>query len=473
MITRIRTVKPELAKHALLRRLARITGWHMRYLYMGLWWLTDRAGRFEWKPEELRHDIDPDFAGDFEHVLNVLANAGFVVKYRVRARVYGWVARFLDHQNINGREQPSRLPTPPEGVTAWIEELHLRADFNALTLDQLVRPPDTLEIAVTAEQIEQLRGRPRDTLRTERNGTEQNDTLQTPRGRAAGASGVVDDVASSNGNGRRSSTRRASGRSRARSSRRAADDVERASEQSTGESVGHPADARADAVTTSATPLADPLTPSDVRACVSPPADASTSSSATTGDGIPTRYTSVEIVDGGRRNVPALPPVRGVRRAENVRDALVRTFAEISEGTRTAMRSEQLRTLQARMVWLYWTAKFDHEHAIYDPKREARIVARLRENDGNVSELLYALDGAFHDDYVMGRGQYAGQGRRDQIHFILRDREQIERYAAQRKRYRQQLPHKALDKLEAALRGEPIAGDVVAVHPTHAEDHHA
>lgn len=87
---------------------------------------------------------------------------------------------------------------------------------------------------------------------------------------------------------------------------------------------------------------------------------------------------------------------------------------------------------------------------------------RLEENEGDVSELLYALDGAFHSDHIMGRGKYAGEPKYDGIETVLRDRAQVEKFAAERKGYRDDKPHQAYVKYLAALKGEAQSSANVA-----------
>ena len=59
--------------------------------------------------------------------------------------------------------------------------------------------------------------------------------------------------------------------------------------------------------------------------------------------------------------------------------------------------------LGSQVVFSYWRDVMHHPGAILDQKRETRIIARLRENGGDVSELLYVVDGALRDDWTMGR----------------------------------------------------------------------
>lgn len=157
-------------------------------------------------------------------------------------------------------------------------------------------------------------------------------------------------------------------------------------------------------------------------------------------------------------DAPRLPALRGKRDATAVRERLGAVFAEIHGGTRDRMRQDQLARLNAEIVFLYWTARFNHPGAIYDSKREARILARLKENGGDVGELLYALDGAARDDRIMATGRYVGETKYDGIETVLRDRGQVEKFSATRRRFVAGEPHPALAELEKAV-GKPAATD--------------
>jgi hypothetical protein len=85
--------------------------------------------------------------------------------------------------------------------------------------------------------------------------------------------------------------------------------------------------------------------------------------------------------------------------------------------------------LGIEVVFAYWHARLGKNgKTVLDPKRERRILARLRENGGDVSELLYAIDGALRDDWIMGRDPKAPRAY-DGIETIFRDRGQVERLA--------------------------------------------
>lgn len=113
-MARIRTIKPEFFKHEDLFDAEKETGLPLRLAFAGLWAVCDREGRFEWRPRAIKTDVLPYDDVDFSRVLDALATRGFVVRYRVDGKDYGYVPGFSRHQVINNRESDSKLPEPPQ-----------------------------------------------------------------------------------------------------------------------------------------------------------------------------------------------------------------------------------------------------------------------------------------------------------------------------------------------------------------------
>jgi len=111
---RIRTIKPEFFKHEDLFDLEQETGLPIRISFAGLWTCCDREGRFKWKPRQLKSDILPHDNVDFSRVLDALFTRGFIKKYRVESKDYGFIPTWGSHQVINNRESKSVLPEPSE-----------------------------------------------------------------------------------------------------------------------------------------------------------------------------------------------------------------------------------------------------------------------------------------------------------------------------------------------------------------------
>lgn len=111
-MARIRTVKPELFTHELLYEAELKTKKPCRLAFIGLFTQSDRAGRFKWRPRELKLGILPYDEIDFESVLDVLKDIGVICKYISNGECYGYIPTWEKHQSINNRERESTLPDP-------------------------------------------------------------------------------------------------------------------------------------------------------------------------------------------------------------------------------------------------------------------------------------------------------------------------------------------------------------------------
>lgn len=106
---------PQIHSDAELWDLETETGAPIYRAFTGVWNFSDREGRFEWKPRQLKALILPFWDGDFSRVLDALATRGFLVRYECDGASYGVVRSFHKHQSPNGREAASTLPPPPKG----------------------------------------------------------------------------------------------------------------------------------------------------------------------------------------------------------------------------------------------------------------------------------------------------------------------------------------------------------------------
>lgn len=132
--------------------------------------------------------------------------------------------------------------------------------------------------------------------------------------------------------------------------------------------------------------------------------------------------------------------------APDVEVATTRATAFLAEWQRTTERLKQddafLR--MAEVVFAYWAARMGHAKALLDAKREKKIIARLKENRGDLGELLYVVDGARKDDWLMGRDPRCPRAY-DGIETLFRDREQVERLAQLTPGYRAGHAHRMLE----------------------------
>jgi hypothetical protein len=117
-MSRIRNIKPGYFKDADLFDAEKASGLPLRVAYAGLWTIADRAGRFKWKPREIKTDVLPYDDVDMGEVLEALASHKFIFKYKSAGFDYGFIPNFEKHQFINKNEAVSQLPEPPENINA-------------------------------------------------------------------------------------------------------------------------------------------------------------------------------------------------------------------------------------------------------------------------------------------------------------------------------------------------------------------
>lgn len=119
----------------------------------------------------------------------------------------------------------------------------------------------------------------------------------------------------------------------------------------------------------------------------------------------------------------------------------------VKAGTLERLRREELYVQLSEVVFAYWAARLHHPNALLDKKRDYRIRARLRESRGDWGLLLYAVDGALTDDWIMGREDRSPRAY-DGIETIFRDRAQVERLAELCPRCRRGDPHPLVQKYQ-------------------------
>jgi uncharacterized protein YdaU (DUF1376 family) len=82
----------------------------------------------------------------------------------------------------------------------------------------------------------------------------------------------------------------------------------------------------------------------------------------------------------------------------------------IRDKTSRRQTIEAALKLGAMTVFTYWRDRLgkDPDRTQLSPERERKLVSALRSNGGDVSELLYVVDGLVNDDFLMGRTGRAG-----------------------------------------------------------------
>lgn len=108
-MARARNIKPGFFKNELLAEMPPET----RLLFMGLWCLADREGRFEDRPKKIKMELFPCDSFSIEDSLALLAKDGFLLRYEVDGKRYAQVVNFTKHQMPHHKEVPSEIPAPP------------------------------------------------------------------------------------------------------------------------------------------------------------------------------------------------------------------------------------------------------------------------------------------------------------------------------------------------------------------------
>ena len=155
----------------------------------------------------------------------------------------------------------------------------------------------------------------------------------------------------------------------------------------------------------------------------------------------------IPAVDDAFRPTELLGKVRGTeKKSVALAQITAHDFLEsLKAGTVERLTRDDLYHQQAEVVFAYWAAKLNHPAALYDAKRERRLMARLRESAGDWGILCYAVDGALRDDWIMGRDERSPRAY-DGIECIFRDRAQVERLAELCPKFRRGERHPLLEK---------------------------
>jgi hypothetical protein len=131
------------------------------------------------------------------------------------------------------------------------------------------------------------------------------------------------------------------------------------------------------------------------------------------------------------------------------KNAVHAVLTEVGHASRRRTDADRERAAQAEFVFAYWALVMQHPRALFDDKRRSRIEGALRQNKGDVGELLYAIDGARRTPHLMGDNEQ--QQKYDGIETVLRDRGQIEKLAAKIPAYQRGEQHpRVLELTEVA-----------------------
>lgn len=113
-MARIRSIKPEFFTSEDIVALSPLA----RLLYIAIWLEADREGRLLWKPLTMKLRYFPADDCDITALCGELIARRLVVLY---GDSLAHVPKFRDHQHINPRETPSRLPAPAGALAEPLE----------------------------------------------------------------------------------------------------------------------------------------------------------------------------------------------------------------------------------------------------------------------------------------------------------------------------------------------------------------
>lgn len=139
-MSRSRNIKPGFFKNEILVELP----FDVRLLFVGLWTLADRDGRFEDRPVKIKMEVFPADSVDVNAGLQALHDNGFIVRYEVEGRRYCQILAWNKHQNPHVKEAASIIPeyNKHHASTMQAREIPERA---GLIPDSLNLIPDSLE----------------------------------------------------------------------------------------------------------------------------------------------------------------------------------------------------------------------------------------------------------------------------------------------------------------------------------------
>lgn len=124
-MARIRTIKPDFFRHEALQDLEIDNpGAYPMLVFSGLWAVSDREGRFEWRPRRIKLDVLPFLNYDMENTLSLLVEAGLVEKYDCDGSMYGAIVSWDRHQIVGRDEPPSEIPAPDGSKTLYFRPLN-------------------------------------------------------------------------------------------------------------------------------------------------------------------------------------------------------------------------------------------------------------------------------------------------------------------------------------------------------------
>jgi len=115
-MARMRSIKPEFFADQDLAE--ELPSRDARLLYIGLWGVADEHGRLRGDARWLKGELfayDDDLTPDvIDKLIEMIAQSGRAVRYRVGRSAYLFLPKLAEHQRLEPDKVPSRLPSPDE-----------------------------------------------------------------------------------------------------------------------------------------------------------------------------------------------------------------------------------------------------------------------------------------------------------------------------------------------------------------------
>ena len=105
-MARSRNIKPGFFKNELLAEMSA----EARLLFIGLWCIADREGRFEDRPKKIKMELFPAYSFDLSGCIDTLATGGFLIRYEADGTKYVQIVNFTKHQMPHHKEVASVIP---------------------------------------------------------------------------------------------------------------------------------------------------------------------------------------------------------------------------------------------------------------------------------------------------------------------------------------------------------------------------
>jgi hypothetical protein len=116
-MARARNIKPGFFKNEVLVGMP----YEYRLLFIGLWTIADRQGRFEDRPVRIKMEVFPGDNVDVEAGLQALHDKGFILRYSVEGERYCQVLAWDKHQTPHVKEAQSTIPAPDKHSASTVQ----------------------------------------------------------------------------------------------------------------------------------------------------------------------------------------------------------------------------------------------------------------------------------------------------------------------------------------------------------------